>query len=43
MSDAHIRHRGSDGNRDLQYPPLPEALTVGVYDNHTHLEISDGA
>lgn len=20
------------------YPPLPEALTVGVYDNHTHLE-----
>lgn len=43
MSDAHIRYRGSDGNRDLQYPPLPEALTVGVYDNHTHLEISDGA
>lgn len=29
--------------RDLEYPPLPEALTVGVYDNHTHLEISDGA
>ncbi len=22
------------------YPPLPEALTVGVYDNHTHLEHS---
>jgi TatD DNase family protein len=22
----------------LDYPPLPEALTVGVYDNHTHLE-----
>ena len=22
----------------LEYPPLPEALTVGVYDNHTHLE-----
>lgn len=21
-----------------EYPPLPEALTVGVYDNHTHLE-----
>lgn len=38
----HIRHRESDGSRDLQYPPLPEALTVGVYDNHTHLEISDG-
>jgi len=29
--------------RDLEYPPLPEALTVGVYDNHTHLEIADGA
>ncbi len=23
---------------DDSYPPLPEALTVGVYDNHTHLE-----
>ncbi|CAN5270935.1 TatD family hydrolase [soil metagenome] len=43
MTEAHIRHRGSDGTRDLEYPPLPEALTVGVYDNHTHLEISDGA
>ncbi len=28
--------------RDLSYPPLPEALTVGVYDNHAHLEIADG-
>lgn len=24
----------------MDYPPLPEALTVGVYDNHTHLETS---
>jgi TatD DNase family protein len=22
----------------MTYPPLPEALTVGVYDNHTHLD-----
>ena len=22
----------------VEYPPLPEALTVPVYDNHTHLE-----
>lgn len=22
----------------IEYPPLPEALTVPVYDNHTHLE-----
>lgn len=42
MTDAHIRHRDTEGSRDLEYPPLPEALTVGVYDNHTHLEISDG-
>jgi len=41
-SEAHLRHRATDGSRDLEYPPLPEALTVGVYDNHTHLEISDG-
>ena len=25
---------------DAEYPPIPEALTVGVYDNHTHLEPS---
>src|SRR5688572_17424535 len=23
---------------DLSYPPLPEALLVPVYDNHTHLD-----
>jgi TatD DNase family protein len=39
---AHIRHRETEGSRDLEYPALPEGLTVGVYDNHTHLEISDG-
>jgi TatD DNase family protein len=42
-----IRHRASSTeaglSRDLNYPPLPEPLVVGVYDNHTHLEISDGA
>lgn len=43
MSGAHLRERDADPSRDLEYPPLPEALTVGVYDNHTHLEISDGA
>lgn len=42
---AYVRERKSDegsGRRDLTYPPAPEALPVGVYDNHTHLEISDG-
>jgi len=29
-------------SRDLEYPPLPQALTVGIYDNHAHLEIADG-
>ncbi|PZF13875.1 deoxyribonuclease [Curtobacterium sp. MCPF17_011] len=45
MTDAHVRARGGDGGgqkRDLTYPPLPQALTVPVYDNHTHMEIADG-
>ena len=42
MTDPFIRQRDTEGRKDLEYPPLPEALTVGVYDNHTHLEISDG-
>ncbi|TFB71317.1 TatD family deoxyribonuclease [Cryobacterium glaciale] len=37
-----IRKRENTAGRDLSYPPLPEPLTVPVYDNHTHLEISDG-
>ena len=45
LPPTHLRERGRDeGERvDLDYPPLPEALTVPVYDNHTHLEIADGA
>lgn len=43
MTDpAFIRQRHVTDDRDLAYPPLPEALVVPVYDNHTHLEISDG-
>ncbi|MDQ0892958.1 TatD family hydrolase [Agromyces ramosus] len=38
----HLRTR-ADGGRAVEYPPLPEPLPVGVYDNHTHLEIADGA
>ena len=42
----HIRQRqfqDADGTRQkLSYPDLPEPLTVGTYDNHTHLEIADG-
>ena len=39
---APIRRREQTKGRDLSYPPLPEPLTVPTYDNHTHLEISDG-
>ena len=39
---AYVRERSVDGRRDVSYPPAPEPLTVGVYDNHTHLEIADG-
>ncbi|MCJ1714261.1 TatD family hydrolase [Curtobacterium sp. VKM Ac-2922] len=45
MTDAHLRSRGdgADGSeRDRSYPPLPQALVVPVYDNHTHMEIADG-
>lgn len=31
------------GSGTRAYPPLPEPLAVGVYDNHTHLEVADGA
>ncbi len=37
----HLRRRAG-GERTPEYPPLPEPLAVGVYDNHTHLEIADG-
>ena len=43
---AYIRHRDTTAEhgqtRDLSYPPAPEPLPVAVYDNHAHLEISDG-
>jgi TatD DNase family protein len=39
---THIRSREAGTGRDLVYPPAPVPLVVGVYDNHTHLEISDG-
>lgn len=44
MSDPFLRTRGRDPEAGAasDYPPLPEALVVPVYDNHTHLEIADG-
>jgi len=43
---AHMRTRGgmeADARREgLKYPPVPEPLEVGTYDNHTHMEIADG-
>ena len=40
--DTYLRERATDGRKDLRYPPAPEPLAVGVYDNHCHLEITDG-
>ena len=44
MSEPLRARKETDGDlkRDLEFPPLPEPLTVAVYDNHTHLEIADG-
>lgn len=41
---SHLRTRGSmeATDRKQEYPPLPNPLEVGVYDNHAHLEIADG-
>ncbi len=38
----YVRERAAEGRKDLRYPPAPEPLTVPVYDNHAHLEITDG-
>ena len=40
--DTYVRERATEGRKDLRYPAAPEALAVPVYDNHCHLEISDG-
>lgn len=39
---GYVRERYNDGKRDVRWPAAPEPLAVPVYDNHTHLEISDG-
>jgi TatD DNase family protein len=39
---GYIRERHNDGSRDVRWPQAPEPLAVAVYDNHAHLEISDG-
>lgn len=42
---AHLRQRESRAAghaKDVTYPAPPQPLTVGCYDNHTHLEIADG-
>ena len=39
---AFLREREPSDRTEQAYPPLPEALVVPVYDNHTHLEIAHG-
>jgi TatD DNase family protein len=41
VTDAFLRAREAPDGPPRDYPPLPEALVVPVYDNHTHLEIAD--
>ena len=38
MPDRAAAQRGGSGGASAAYPPLPQALRVGVYDNHTHLD-----
>ncbi len=40
MTDAFLRAREAPDGPPRDYPPLPEALVVPVYDNHTHLDPS---
>ncbi|WP_309069286.1 TatD family hydrolase, partial [Microbacterium sp.] len=40
--ETYVRERVKDGRKDLRYPEAPEPLAVPVYDNHAHLEITDG-
>ncbi len=40
---SHLRSREPGDRGDQTYPPLPEALVVPVYDNHTHLEVANAA
>ncbi|TXK19475.1 TatD family hydrolase [Homoserinibacter sp. GY 40078] len=42
MTDSFLRAREAPQGPPREYPPLPEALVVPVYDNHTHLEVEDG-
>jgi TatD DNase family protein len=43
VSEPFLRAREvAVDNTPREYPPLPEPLVVPVYDNHTHLELSDG-
>ncbi|QMU95897.1 TatD family deoxyribonuclease [Microbacterium esteraromaticum] len=42
MADTYVQRRDAKGRKDLRYPAAPEPLSVAVYDNHAHLEITDG-
>lgn len=42
MSDKYVQARSAEGRKDLRYPAAPEPLAIPVYDNHAHLEITDG-
>jgi TatD DNase family protein len=39
----HLRTRGDRDGTAVEYPAAPDPLPLPVFDNHTHLEIADGA
>lgn len=40
--ETYVRERATEGRKNLLYPSAPAPLAVPVYDNHAHLEITDG-
>lgn len=40
--ETYVRERATEGRKNLFYPSAPAPLAVPVYDNHAHLEITDG-
>ena len=42
VPETYVRERPREGRRELRYPEAPAPLAIPVYDNHCHLEITDG-
>ena len=42
VPETYVRERSKEGRKELRYPEPPAPLAIPVYDNHCHLEITDG-